>query len=263
MKRLAVLGSTGSVGEQTLEVVAANPEKFRVVALAAGQNVAGFIVMFFLMLYLLFFVLRDGHLMLEAIIRALPLGDERERALFAKFAEVSRATIKGTLLIGLIQGALGGLIFAILGIQGAVFWGVVMVFVSILPAVGASLVWIPAAGFLLAAGAWGKAVVLVLLITIPLMIGSAIKQGAMLSESAPEYAETVLNWIGSDLDEAEQKILEMVRELDWTQLNSDTIKQALGLGAGAVMTGIGLVTYGAVFALASSFLGRFIAISKP
>ena len=73
-------------------------------ALTAGQNVAGFLVMFFLMLYLLFFVLRDGRQMLEAIIRALPLGDERERALFAKFAEVSRATIKGTLVIGIVQG---------------------------------------------------------------------------------------------------------------------------------------------------------------
>jgi len=131
-------------------------------ALTAGQNVARFLVLFFLMLYLLFFVLRDGERMLEAIIRALPLGDERERALFAKFAEVSRATIKGTLVIGLMQGFLGGVMFSILGVTGAVFWGVVMVILSILPIVGASIVWIPVAIFLLMSGAWIKALVLVI-----------------------------------------------------------------------------------------------------
>lgn len=130
-------------------------------ALTAGQNVATFLVMFFLMLYLLFFVLRDGDQMLDAIVLALPLGDERERALFAKFAEVSRATIKGTLLVGLVQGLMGGFMFAALGITGAAFWGVVMVILSILPLVGASIVWIPAAIFLVVNGAWIKALILV------------------------------------------------------------------------------------------------------
>ena len=130
-------------------------------ALTAGQNVARFLVMFFIMLYLLFFILRDGDKMLEAIIRALPLGDERERALFAKFAEVSRATIKGTIVIGIVQGFLGGLIFSILGVTGAVFWGVVMVLLSILPLIGASVVWIPVALMLLINGAWIKALILV------------------------------------------------------------------------------------------------------
>jgi predicted PurR-regulated permease PerM len=129
-------------------------------ALSAGQNVATFAVMFFLMLYLLFFVLRDGDAMLEQIIRVLPLGDERERHLFAKFAEVARATIKGTLLVGLIQGSLGGCIFWALGIQGAVFWGVIMVIMSILPAVGAGLIWAPAAIVLAVGGAYIKAAVL-------------------------------------------------------------------------------------------------------
>jgi predicted PurR-regulated permease PerM len=130
-------------------------------ALSTGQNLARLTVMFFLMLYLLFFVLRDGDEMLEQIIRALPFGDERERALFAKFAEMARATIKGTLVVGLVQGALGGFIFALLGIQGAVFWGVMMVFFSVLPAVGTALIWLPAALFLLAAGAYIKATILV------------------------------------------------------------------------------------------------------
>jgi predicted PurR-regulated permease PerM len=131
-------------------------------ALAAGQNAANFMLMFFLMLYLLFFVLRDGDAMLEHIIHALPFGDDRERALFAKFAEVSRATIKGTLVIGVVQGAMGGILFASLGVNGAVFWGVVMVFLSILPLIGASLVWIPAAIFLVVGGAYLKAAIMVI-----------------------------------------------------------------------------------------------------
>jgi len=130
-------------------------------ALTAGQNVARFMVMFFLMLYLLFFVLRDGDRLLEQIIRALPLGDNRERALFAKFAEMARATIKGTLAVGLVQGFLGGVMFWALGIDGAVFWGVVMVLLSVLPLIGASLVWIPAAIFLLVSGAYIKALIIV------------------------------------------------------------------------------------------------------
>ena len=130
-------------------------------ALTAGQNVARFMVMFFLMLYLLFFVLRDGDRLLEQIIHALPLGDNRERALFAKFAEMARATIKGTLVVGLVQGFLGAVMFWSLGIDGAVFWGVVMVLLSVLPLIGASLVWIPAAIFLLVSGAYIKAFIIV------------------------------------------------------------------------------------------------------
>lgn len=130
-------------------------------ALTAGQNVARFAVLFFLMLYLLFFVLREGDSLLDHMIRALPLGDERERTLFAKFAEVSRATIKGTLIVGMVQGTLGGILFWALGIEAAVFWGVVMVLLSVLPAVGAGLVWLPAAIVLAANGDWMKAAIMV------------------------------------------------------------------------------------------------------
>jgi predicted PurR-regulated permease PerM len=135
-------------------------------AISAGQNVANFMVKFFLMLYLLFFVLRDGNAMLEQLIRVLPFGDARERALFAKFAEVSRATIKGTVMIGIVQGVMGGILFASLGIKGAIFWGVVMVFLSVLPLIGASLVWIPAAIFLLVSGAYMKAAIMVFVGTV-------------------------------------------------------------------------------------------------
>lgn len=129
-------------------------------ALDIGQNVGRFAALFFVMLYLLFFVLRDGSEMLDKLVWALPLGDERERDLFTKFSEVSRATMKGTLVVGTVQGTLGGIIFVILGIQGAVFWGVVMIFLSVLPAVGAALVWLPASAILMMSGAWVRGLIL-------------------------------------------------------------------------------------------------------
>ncbi|WP_027831101.1 AI-2E family transporter [Marinobacter sp. HL-58] len=129
-------------------------------ALGFGQNTFQFFLGLALMVYLAFFLLRDGNKLVDLLIRALPLGDERERLLFAKFAEVTRATVKGNLLIAIIQGALGGLIFWILDIQGALLWGVVMAIASLLPAVGAALVWVPAALYLAATGEIVSAIVL-------------------------------------------------------------------------------------------------------
>jgi predicted PurR-regulated permease PerM len=128
--------------------------------LEIGENILRFTVLFFLMLYVLFFFLRDGPQLLEGIIRAVPLGDERERQLIAKFGEVARATIKGTLVVGLVQGGLGGVLFWILGIPGPVFWGAVMTVLSVLPAVGTGLVWVPAAIILIALGQVTKGIVL-------------------------------------------------------------------------------------------------------
>jgi predicted PurR-regulated permease PerM len=79
----------------------------------------------------------------------------------SKFAAVARATIKGSVLIGVLQGMLGGFLFAAVGIDGAVFWGVIMVFLSLVPAVGSALVWFPAALIFLAQGAWGRALIII------------------------------------------------------------------------------------------------------
>lgn len=130
-------------------------------ALTAGQNVARFVVMFFLMLYVLFFVVRDGEAVLGHAERAMPLPDTLERQLGHKFAEVSRATLKGTIIVGIVQGALGGIIFAILGIQGAAFWGCVMVILSVVPAIGPGLVWFPAAIILIATGSLTQGLILI------------------------------------------------------------------------------------------------------
>lgn len=128
--------------------------------LVIGQNTFGFLVSLALMMYLTFFLLRDGSTLKNLLIKALPLGDEREQALFQKFVEVTRATVKGNLVVAIVQGALGGFIFWILDIPAPLLWGVIMAFLSLIPAVGAALVWFPAGLYLYATGAWVSATVL-------------------------------------------------------------------------------------------------------
>ena len=129
--------------------------------LSAGQNTFILLLNICLMLYLTFFLLRDGPQLLELLIRALPLGDDRERLLFAKFGEVTRATIKGNLVIAIVQGTLGGIIFALLGIPGALLWGVVMAVLSLIPAVGPAIIWLPVSLYLFATGEAVKALILI------------------------------------------------------------------------------------------------------
>ncbi|MFO7962985.1 MAG: AI-2E family transporter [Desulfobacterales bacterium] len=129
---------------------------------SVGQGTAELLLKFFLMLYILFFFLRDGDRLLAALGRALPFDDLRERRLFAKFAEVSRATMKGTLIVGAIQGTIGGGFFWILGISAPVFWGVVMTILALLPALGTPLVWGPAAVILMFTGEPVKGLILLI-----------------------------------------------------------------------------------------------------
>lgn len=130
-------------------------------ALAVGQGTFKFLTSLVLMLYLLFFLLRDGDHLATRIREALPLDDTDKHRLFTKFTTVIRATIKGNFVVAAVQGTLGGLIFAFLGIQGAVLWGAVMAFLSLLPALGAALVWAPVAIFFLLSGAITKGVILI------------------------------------------------------------------------------------------------------
>jgi predicted PurR-regulated permease PerM len=129
-------------------------------ALGIGQDVLRITALFFLTLYILFFFLRDGRQLVATLIRVLPLGDVRERQLLAKFAEVSLATIKGTLVVGVVQGAIGAVLFWALGIPAPVFWGTLMAVFSVLPAVGPGLVWLPAAVILLGMGQIVKGIIL-------------------------------------------------------------------------------------------------------
>lgn len=129
-------------------------------AVSIGQNTFDFVIGFGVMLYLLFFLLRDGADLSVKIRNAIPLSQDHKRHLITKFTEVIRATVKGNIVVAVVQGALGGLMFWFLGIQGPVLWGAMMAFLSLLPAVGAALIWGPVAIYFLVTGAIWQGVVL-------------------------------------------------------------------------------------------------------
>ncbi len=131
-------------------------------ALSIGFDTFDFVARLFIMLYLAFFLIRDGDGVLRAVRRAIPLAPEHQRELAEKFVTVTRATVKGNLLVALIQGLLGGLAFWFLGVQSALLWAVLMAVLSMLPAVGAALVWAPVALYFFANGAVWQGVALVL-----------------------------------------------------------------------------------------------------
>jgi predicted PurR-regulated permease PerM len=129
-------------------------------ALNIGQTTLDFVVSLAIMLYLLFFLLRDGELLSTRIKAAIPLRADQMRDVLDTFALVIRATIKGNVLIAIVQGLLGGLMFWFLDIHAAALWGVVMALLSLLPAVGTALVWLPVAIYLLLTGATWQGLVL-------------------------------------------------------------------------------------------------------
>ncbi|ALS99296.1 AI-2E family transporter [Lacimicrobium alkaliphilum] len=123
-------------------------------AVQLGQGTMTLFLNIGLLLYVTFFFLRDGPKLVMLLVRALPMGDEREHQLFDKFSEVTRATVKGNLVVAIVQGTLGGIIFWILDIPGPILWGVVMTVLSLIPVVGAGLIWAPVAIYLFAIGEW-------------------------------------------------------------------------------------------------------------
>ena len=153
--------STLSEIQARLTTVAGNAAKtLATQAVNWGQNTMSFVVGFAIMLYLLFFLLRDGVALATRIREAIPLAPDHKAQLLSKFTTVIKATVKGNLAVAAAQGALGGLIFWIMGIEAPVLWGVLMAFLSLLPAVGASLIWGPVAIYFLATGDWSKGLIL-------------------------------------------------------------------------------------------------------
>jgi predicted PurR-regulated permease PerM len=131
-------------------------------ALSIGINTFDFVISLGIMLYLLFFLLRDGRALAERVRDAIPLRGDQKSALFTRFADVVRATVKGGILVAMAQGALGGIAFWFLGIHAALLWAVLMAFLSLIPAVGATLVWLPVAIYFLATGAIWQGIGLIL-----------------------------------------------------------------------------------------------------
>ena len=130
-------------------------------ALSIGQNTYEFVVALFITLYLAFFLIRDGDTLARDLRHAIPLASAHRRELLDKFTVVIRATVKGNLLVAALQGLLGGLAFWFLGVNAALLWAVLMAFLSLLPAVGAALVWLPVAVYFLLSGALWQGLALV------------------------------------------------------------------------------------------------------
>ena len=158
-------------------------------SLAIGENTFLVMLNVFVMLYLLFYLLRDGGGLARRLRDAIPLQPELQGLLAGKFAEVVRATIKGSVVVAIVQGTLGGLIFWILGIHAALLWGVIMAVLALLPVVGPGLVWAPAALYLLAAGEIWQGVVLVVFGVLVIGLVDNILRPILVGKSTrmPDY----------------------------------------------------------------------------
>jgi len=123
---------------------------------------AQFIFLLFIFLYTMFFFLVDGERILKGILHYLPLKPEDIDRMLDKFTSVTRATLKGIAVIGMIQGAMVGAAFAVVGFPSAIFWGTVAAVMSMVPGIGTAVVWLPGVMILGMGGHYGAAVGLLL-----------------------------------------------------------------------------------------------------
>jgi predicted PurR-regulated permease PerM len=175
------VGDLALLQQKLLATITASGQVLTSRVVGIGQVTLDFIVAFFVMLYVLFFMFRDGEQLTQSIARAIPLQPQNTRRLLTQFATVVRATVKGNIVVALVQGALGSLAFWVLGLPGAVLWGAVMALLSLLPAVGAAMVWGPIALYYFFTGAlvqgigltlWGAFVIgLVDNVLRPILVG--------------------------------------------------------------------------------------------
>jgi predicted PurR-regulated permease PerM len=156
--------------ERAGELAAAAGKGLVAILTSGTRSTLGFVFDFFMLLYTMFFLLMDGPRMLRTVKTYMPLRRLEQDRMLGKFVSVTRATLKGTLLIGVLQGGLSGIAFWVVGIQGALLWGVLMVILSVLPVVGGALVWVPAAIGLAITGHWPQAIGLVAFCSI--VVGS-------------------------------------------------------------------------------------------
>ncbi len=179
------VGDMNELLAQAAKSVANGSRAIATQVLSIGQNTLEFVVSLFIALYLAFFMLRDGREIARTIYDAVPLDAQIKSAFFSKFATAIRATVKGNVVVALVQGGLGGLAFWFLGIHAALLWAVLMALLSLLPAVGPVLVWLPVALYLLGIGevwqgvaliAWGALVIGIIdNVLRPILVGKDIQ----------------------------------------------------------------------------------------
>ena len=166
-------------------------------ALDIGRATANTVVATLLMLYILFFTLRDGEVIGKRIMRALPLGDEKEKLLFSRFVAIVHAMFKGTFIIAIVQGLIGGVLFAAVGIQSAALWAFVMGLLALIPAIGPALVWLPAGLILLASGSvWQGISVLVVGALIISLIDNILRPILVSKDTAMSDVLILLSVLG-------------------------------------------------------------------
>lgn len=136
----------------------------------AYQGISQFIFLLFIMLFVLYYLFLDGDKLIQYIFRLSPLGNKEEATIWRKFLSMTHATMKGTFVIAIIQGILGGISFWILDIGSPAFWGVVMGIFSVLPLVGPIAIWLPASIWLIISGSWISGLIMFLIGS--LVIGS-------------------------------------------------------------------------------------------
>ncbi len=144
--RSAALEGSGEVGKRILGIT---------------SNIFNSMIQIVIMLYVLFFFLRDGKEIRKLIVKNFPLMDPIEHRLFNRFTNVTKATVKGSLLIAILQGVLGGILFLIVGVKGAVLWGALMILASLFP-VGGIIIWGPIAALYMYQGQYVQGIVIIL-----------------------------------------------------------------------------------------------------
>lgn len=118
----------------------------------AYSSISSFVLWIFILFFTLFYFLIDGKRALRYLIEMSPLKDKHDKLLIEKFTSISRATLKGTFVVGIIQSVLGGIAFLIAGVPSPVIWTLVMLLFSVIPMVGTSIIWVPAGIILLVTG---------------------------------------------------------------------------------------------------------------
>jgi predicted PurR-regulated permease PerM len=156
------MGDFKLLQQKLLEIVGSSGQVVTTRVVGIGQVTLDFVVAFFTMLYVLFFLFRDGERLSQNIARSIPLHPQHTRRLLTQFATVVRATVKGNIVVALIQGALAAIAFMVVGLPGALLWGAVLAVSSLVPAVGHFLVWGPIALYFFFSGEPVKAIGLTL-----------------------------------------------------------------------------------------------------
>ncbi len=160
---------------KAVEIAKATSATVATSALEFGKSTTSALVKFFLMLYLLFFVFRDGALFGKRLMEILPLGDSKEIKLFQEFTSVVRAIFKGTLAIALIQGLLGGITLWLAGADNVVLWATVMTILAVIPAVGPAIILAPVALVFLFTGSIVPGVVVLVGLAIVSVIDNLLR----------------------------------------------------------------------------------------